>query len=76
VSDPKKFLKPKGYLKLTVASTGKVYQPRVMQVNAKVQTKDSPPNETFKLIHSTEASTSEPEDKLKAPKVKVPEIKV
>jgi hypothetical protein len=76
VSDPEKLLKPKGYLKSTVASTGKVYQPKVTQVNAKVPIEELTPKESFKQIHSAEASTSEPEAKLETPKVIVPEIKV
>jgi hypothetical protein len=40
VLDPKMLLKPKGYLKQTTASTCKVYQPKVTQVNDKVQTKE------------------------------------
>jgi hypothetical protein len=76
VSDPEKLLKPKGYLKSTAASTGKVYQPKVTQVNAKVQTEELTPKESFKQIHSAEASTSKPEAKLENPEVIVPEIKV
>jgi hypothetical protein len=69
VSDPEKLLKPKGYLKSIVASTGKVYQPKVTQVNAKVPIEELTPNESFKQIHSAEASTSEPVAKLETPKV-------
>jgi hypothetical protein len=58
VSDPKNLLNPKGYLKQIVASTGKVYQPRVTQVNPKVQTEELIPKESFKKIYSAEASTS------------------
>jgi ATP adenylyltransferase/5',5'''-P-1,P-4-tetraphosphate phosphorylase II len=76
VSDPKKLLKPKGYLKQTAASTCKVYQPRVTQVNAKVQTKELTLEESLKQIHSAEASTSKPEAKLENPEVIVPEIKL
>jgi hypothetical protein len=36
VSDPEKILKPRGYLKQTVASTSKVYQPKTVQNNDKV----------------------------------------
>jgi hypothetical protein len=76
VSDPEKLLKPKGYLRQTVASTGKVYQPRVTQVNVKVPTEEITPKESFKQIHSAEASTSKPEVKLETPEVIIPEIKV
>jgi hypothetical protein len=76
VSDPEKMLKPKGYVKQTVASTFKVYQPKFTHVNAKVQIEELTPKEIFKLIHSVEASTSEPEAKLETPKVRVLEIKV
>jgi hypothetical protein len=76
VSDPEKLLKPKGYLKQTVASTGKVYQPKVTQVNAKVQIEELTPKESFKQVPSAEASTSKPEAKLENPEVIVPEIKV
>ena len=52
MSDPEKLLKPNGYLRQTVASTCKVYQPKVTQVNAKVQTEELTPKESFKQIHS------------------------
>ena len=69
-------MKPKGYLKYTDASTGKVYQPKVTQVNAKVHTEELIPKESNRQIHSVEASTSRHEAKLEKPKVIVPEIKV
>jgi hypothetical protein len=36
VSDPEKLLKPKGYLRQTSASAGKVYQPKASQVKVKI----------------------------------------
>jgi hypothetical protein len=75
VSDPEKLLKPKG-ISNDCCIKGKVYQPRVTQVNAKVQTEELTPKESFKQIHSAEASTSEPEAKLENPEVIVPEIKI
>jgi len=35
VSEPKKLLKTKGYLKKTSKSVGKIYQPKVTQVSVK-----------------------------------------
>ena len=43
VSDPEKLLKLKGYLKSTAVSTGKVYQPKITQVNAKVKIEELTP---------------------------------
>jgi hypothetical protein len=68
-------LKPKGYLRQTIASADKVYQPRVTQVNVKVPTEELTPKESFKQVHSAEASTSKPEVKLETPEVIIPEIK-
>jgi len=76
VSDPKKLLKPKGYLRQTVASAGKVYQPRITQDNVKVPTEEVKPKESFEQIHSAEPSTSKPEVKIKTPEVVVLELKV
>jgi hypothetical protein len=39
-------LKPKGYLKLTVGSAGKVSQPKLTQVNAKVQVEELTPEDS------------------------------
>jgi hypothetical protein len=69
-------LKPKGYLKSTTASTGKIYQPKVTQVNAKVPIEELTPEESFKQVPSAEASTSKPEAKLENPEVIVPKIKI
>jgi len=76
VLDPKKLLKPNGYLKSTVASTGKVYQPKVTQVNSKVQIEELTPEESFKQVPSAEASTRKLEAEIENPEVIVPEIKV
>jgi hypothetical protein len=48
VSDPERLLKPKGYLNLTTASTGKKYQPKVSQINTKVMIEESTPEKDFK----------------------------
>jgi hypothetical protein len=69
-------LKPKGYLKSTTASAGKVYQPKVTQVNAKVPIEELTPKVHLKQVPSTEASTSKPEAKLENLEVIVPKIKV
>jgi hypothetical protein len=76
VSDPKRLLKPKGYLRHTTASASKVYQPRITQDNVKVHTEELTPKESFKQIHFVEASTSKPEVKIKTPEAIIPEIKV
>jgi hypothetical protein len=51
VSDPEKLLKPKGYLRQTSASTGKVYQPRVTQVNVKIPAEELSLKEKSKQVH-------------------------
>jgi hypothetical protein len=53
-------LKPKGYLKSTIASTGKIYQPKVAQINAKVLVEELTLEENFKQAPFAEASTSKP----------------
>jgi hypothetical protein len=75
VSNPKKMLKPKGYLRQTATSVGKVYQPRVTQVNIKIPAEELSLKEKFKQVHSAEASTSKSEVKLETPEVIIPEIK-
>jgi hypothetical protein len=74
ISNPEKPLKTKGYLKKTFASTTKVYQPKVTQVNVKI-----PAKEISLLIskekhqnkpHSAEASTSNPKIKLEIQRLK------
>jgi hypothetical protein len=69
-------LKPKGYLKSTTASAGKIYQPKVAQVNAKVLVEELTPEENFKQAPSAEASTSKPEFRFENPEVIVPKIKI
>jgi hypothetical protein len=68
-------LKPKGYLRQTSASAGKVHQPRITQVNVKIPAEELTLKENFKQVHSAEASTSKPEIKLETPEVIIPEIK-
>lgn len=68
-------LKPKGYLRQTSASAGKVHQPRITQVNVKITVEELTPKENFKQVHFAEASTSKPEIKLDTPEVIIPEIK-
>jgi hypothetical protein len=75
VSDPKKLLKPKGYLRQNFALAGKVHQPIIMQVKVKIPAEELIIKEKFKQVHSTEASTSKPEVKLETPEVINPEIK-
>jgi hypothetical protein len=55
VPDPKKMLKPKGYLRQTSASTGKVYQPIASQVNVKIPIEERTLKEISKQVHSAEA---------------------
>jgi hypothetical protein len=64
VSDPEKLLKPKGYLRKTVASAGKVYQPIITQVKVKIPAEELILKEKFKQVHSAEASTSKSEVKV------------
>jgi hypothetical protein len=75
VSDPEKLLKPKGYLRQTSASAGKIYQPRVTQVNVKILVEELSLKEKSKQVHYAEASTSKSEVKLETPEVIIPEIK-
>jgi hypothetical protein len=80
VSDPEKLLKTKGYLRQMSASAGKVYQPKVTQVNVKISVEeislvDSKEKHQIKS-HSAEASTSNPEIKLENPEVEIPEVKL
>jgi hypothetical protein len=66
VSDPKKLLKTKGYLRQTSASAGKVYQPKVSQVNVNISAEEISLVDSKEIhqikSHSTEASTSNPEN--------------
>jgi hypothetical protein len=79
VSDPEKLLKTKGYLKKTSASTGKIYQPKVTQVNVKIPTEEVSllsSKEKHQKPHSAEASTSNPEVKLENPEEVIPKVKL
>jgi hypothetical protein len=69
-------LKPKRYLKSTTASAGKIYQPKVTQVNAKVLIEELTLEENFKQTPSAELSTSKPEARLEDPEINVPKIKI
>jgi hypothetical protein len=75
VLDPKKLLKPKGYLKQTFASVGKIYQPRVTQFNVKILAEELILKEKYKQVHYAEASTSKSEVKLETPEGIIPEVK-
>jgi hypothetical protein len=68
-------LKLKGYLKQTSASVGKVYQPRVMQVNSKILVEELSLKEKIKQVHSIETSTSKSDGKLETLEVIILEIK-
>jgi hypothetical protein len=68
-------LKPKGYLKSTTASTGKIYEPKVLQVSANVPVEELTPKENFKEAPSAEASTSKPEVRFEKPDEFLPKIK-
>jgi hypothetical protein len=67
VLDPEKLLKSKGYLRQTFASAGKVYQPRVMQVNVKSLAEELSLKEKFKQVRYVETSTSKSEVKIGTP---------
>jgi hypothetical protein len=68
-------LKPKGYLKSTTTSIGKIYQPKFSQVNTKILVEEPTPQENFKQAPSAEASTSKPEVRFENPEEVVPKIK-
>jgi hypothetical protein len=68
-------VKPKGYLRQTSTSTGKVHQPRIMQVNVKIPVEELTLEESFKQVHFAKASTSKHEIKLETPEVIILEIK-
>jgi hypothetical protein len=74
-SDPEKLLKPKGYLRQTFASTGKIYQPRVTKINVNIPAQEQILKEKYKQVHSAEASTSKYEIKLETPEGIIPEVK-
>ena len=57
VSDPKKILKPRRYLKQTTASTSKIYQPKPTQSNAKVPLEPLTTQEVSTQILFGETST-------------------
>jgi hypothetical protein len=69
-------LKPKGYLTLTIASAGKVYQPKVAQVNNKVLVEELTLEDNFKQTPSAEASTSKHEARFENSEVIVPKINI
>jgi hypothetical protein len=75
VSDPEKLLKPRGYLKQTVASTSKVYQPKTTQSNAKGPLEQLTPQEDSTQIHFGETSTDKLETEIINPELVLPEIK-
>jgi hypothetical protein len=76
VSDPEKLLKPKGYLKSTVASAGKVYQPKVTQVNAKVPIEELTLKKVLNKFILQRHQLVNLRLNSKTPEVIVPEIKV
>jgi hypothetical protein len=67
-------LKPKGYLKSTTASSGKIYQPNVSQVSTEVVVEELTSKENFKQTPSAEASTSKPEVRFENLEEVVPKI--
>jgi hypothetical protein len=74
-SDLEKLLKPKGYLRQNSTLGGKVYQPRVTQVNVNIPTEEQILKEKYKQVHFAEESTSKSKVKIETPKVVIPEIK-
>jgi hypothetical protein len=76
VSDPERLLKPKGYLKSITPSTGKIYQPKFAQVNAKVLVEELTPEENFKQASSAEASTSKSEARFEKSEIIVPKMQI
>jgi hypothetical protein len=75
VSDPKRLLKPNGYLKSTTTFLGKIYQPKIALVNTKVPVEELTPEDNFKQASSTKASTSKPEVRFENLEEIVPKIK-
>jgi hypothetical protein len=76
VSDPKKKLKPRGYLKQTTTSTSKVYQPKPTQSNAKVPPEHLTLQEGSTQIYFGETSTNRIEAEIINPELVLPKIKV
>jgi hypothetical protein len=74
VSDPEKILKPRGYLKQTVASTSKVYQPKTVQTNAKVPLEQSTSQEGYTQIHFRDTSTEKLAAETINPELVLPKI--
>jgi hypothetical protein len=68
-------LKLKGYLNSTTTSTGKIYQPKVAQVNTKILVDELTPKQNFKQAPSAETSTSKPEFRFDKPEEIAPKIK-
>ena len=76
ISDPEFFLKPRGYLKKTIVSTSKVYQPKPTQSNAKVPLEPLTLQEFSTQIIFRETSTDRIEAEIINPKLVLFEIKV
>jgi hypothetical protein len=72
VSDPGKLLKPKGYVRQTSASIGKVHKPIITQFNVNILAEELTLKEDFRHVHPAEASTSKPEINLETPEVIIP----
>jgi hypothetical protein len=68
-------LKPREYLKKTVASTSKVYQPKTTQSNAKGPLEQLTLQEYSTQIHFGETSTDKIETKIINPDLVLLEIK-
>ena len=75
ISDPKKKLKPRGYLKQAINSTSKVYQPKPTQSNTKVLSEQLTLQEVSTQIHLGETSNDRVEDEIINPELGLPEIK-
>jgi hypothetical protein len=75
VTDPEKLLRPRGNPKQAVASTSKVYQPKVVQTNAKVPLEQSTSQEGYTQSHFGDTSTNKPETEVINPEPLLPEIK-
>jgi len=75
VSDPERFLKPKGYPKSTTATVVKKYQPKVAPVNTNFLVEELTPEENSKRTPFVEDSTCKPDVSYKNPVVIESEIK-
>jgi hypothetical protein len=75
VTNPEIFLRPRGYPKQVVASSSKVYQPKVVQTNDKVPLEQSTSQEGYTQSHFGDTSTNKPKTEVINPEPLLPEIK-